>query len=46
MWRFPELQNLLKEAALLVINSLKQDSREAKDWAGLRNETFSSEKNE
>uniref|UniRef100_A0ACD5XZR4 Uncharacterized protein n=1 Tax=Avena sativa TaxID=4498 RepID=A0ACD5XZR4_AVESA len=46
MWRFPELQNLLKEAALLVIESLKQDSREAKDWACVRKEAFSSEKNE
>ncbi|GJN34350.1 hypothetical protein PR202_gb23002 [Eleusine coracana subsp. coracana] len=46
MWRFPELQNLLKEAALLVIESLKQDSREAQDWACVRKEAFSSEKNE
>lgn len=46
MWRFPELQNLLKEAALLVIESLKHDSREAKDWACVRKEAFSSEKNE
>jgi len=46
MWRFPELQNLLKEAALLVIESLKQDNREAQDWACLRKEAFSSEKNE
>ncbi|CAM0952414.1 unnamed protein product [Alopecurus aequalis] len=46
MWRFPELQNLLKEAALSVIESLKHDSREAKDWACVRKEAFSSEKNE
>lgn len=46
MWRFPELQNLLKEAALLVIESLKHDSREAQDWACVRKEAFSSEKNE
>lgn len=46
MWRFPELQNLLKDAALLVIESLKQDSREAQDWACVRKEAFSSEKNE
>lgn len=46
MWRFPELQNLLKEAALLVIESLKQDNREAQDWACVRKEAFSSEKNE
>ncbi|TKW34108.1 hypothetical protein SEVIR_2G283000v4 [Setaria viridis] len=46
MWRFPELQNLLKEAALLVIESLKQDNREAQDWACVIKEAFSSEKNE
>ena len=46
VWRFPELQNLLKEAALLVIESLKQNSSEAKDWACVRNEASSSEKNE
>ncbi|KQJ91014.1 transcription factor 25 [Brachypodium distachyon] len=46
MWRFPELQNLLKDAALLVIESLKQDSREAQDWVCVRKEAFSSEKNE
>ncbi|XP_066394668.1 uncharacterized protein [Miscanthus floridulus] len=46
MWRFPELQNLLKEAALLVIESLKQDNREAQDWACVRKEAFLSEKNE
>ncbi|KAG2644569.1 transcription factor 25-like [Panicum virgatum] len=46
MWRFPELQNLLKEAALLVIESLKQDNREAQDWACVRKEAFSAEKNE
>lgn len=46
MWRFPELQNLLKDAALLVIESLKQNSREAQDWSCVRKEAFSSEKNE
>ncbi|KAF2917052.1 hypothetical protein DAI22_09g164100 [Oryza sativa Japonica Group] len=46
MWRFPELQNLLKDAALLVIESLKQDNREAQDWACVRKEAFSSDKNE
>jgi len=46
MWRFPELQNLMKEAALLVIESLKQDNREAQDWACVRKEAFSAEKNE
>jgi hypothetical protein len=46
IWRFPELQKLLKEASLLVTESLKQDSREAQDWACVRKEAFSSEKNE
>lgn len=46
IWRFPELQNLLKEAALLVIDSLKHNSSEARDWSCVRKEAFSSEKNE
>lgn len=46
VWRFPELQNLLKEAALLVIESLKQNGSEARDWSCVRKEAFSSERNE
>ncbi|KAJ0972337.1 hypothetical protein J5N97_020296 [Dioscorea zingiberensis] len=46
MWRFPELQNLLKEAALLVIEMLKQNNSEAWDLQCVRKEAFSSEKNE
>ncbi|KAH7685026.1 TCF25/Rqc1 protein [Dioscorea alata] len=46
MWRFPELQNLLKEAALLVIEMLKQNNSEAWDWQCVRQEAFSSDKNE
>lgn len=46
IWRFPELQILLKEAALQVIESLKESSSEAKDWACVRKEAFSSERNE
>ncbi|PKU71860.1 transcription factor 25 [Dendrobium catenatum] len=46
IWRFPELQNLLKEAALQVIESFKASSSEAKDWACVRKEAFSSERNE
>ncbi|XP_072973351.1 uncharacterized protein [Typha angustifolia] len=46
MWRFPELQNLLKDAALMVGESLKEHSREAQDWSCVRKEAFSSEKNE
>ncbi|XP_078441125.1 transcription factor-like protein [Wolffia australiana] len=46
MWRLPELQSLLKKAAIQVIESLKRDSAEAKDWACVRKEAFPSEKNE
>ncbi|CAA6663946.1 unnamed protein product [Spirodela intermedia] len=46
MWRLPELQGLLKEAALQVVESLKRDGGEAKDWACVRKEAFPSEKNE
>ncbi|KAG0478341.1 hypothetical protein HPP92_013060 [Vanilla planifolia] len=46
LWRYPDLQALLKEAALQVIESLKQSSSEAKDWACVRKEAFSSETNE
>ncbi|PKA55795.1 hypothetical protein AXF42_Ash012087 [Apostasia shenzhenica] len=46
IWRYPELQALLKEAALHVIDSLKQTTIEARDWACVRKEAFSSVKNE
>ncbi|KAL5998067.1 hypothetical protein ACLOJK_009002 [Asimina triloba] len=46
LWRLPDLQKLLKEAAHLVIESLNLNSSEARDWACVREETFSSEKNE
>ncbi|CAL9761343.1 unnamed protein product [Musa acuminata subsp. burmannicoides] len=46
LWRFPELQALLKDAALLVAESLEQNSSEARDWECVRKEAFSSEKNE
>ncbi|CAM8975001.1 unnamed protein product [Rhodiola kirilowii] len=46
IWRLPDLQNLLKDSALLVIEVLKQSQSEAEDWACVRTETFSSEKNE
>lgn len=45
LWRLPHLQKLLKDAAQLVIESLNLNS-EARDWACVRKETFSSEKNE
>lgn len=46
IWRLPELQNLLKETALLVIDTVKGSSSEVKDWACVRKEAFSSERNE
>ncbi|XXG44939.1 hypothetical protein AAC387_Pa02g0161 [Persea americana] len=46
LWRFPDLQKLLKDASQLVIESLNIEGSEARDWACLRKETFSSEKNE
>ncbi|KAG6539230.1 transcription factor 25-like [Zingiber officinale] len=46
LWRFPELQKLLKDAAFLVIESLKENNSEARDWDCVRKEAFSSEKNE
>ncbi|WOK96482.1 hypothetical protein Cni_G05189 [Canna indica] len=46
LWRFPELQTLIKEAAFLVIESLKENNSEARDWDCVRKEAFSSEKNE
>lgn len=46
MWRLPDLQALIRDAAQLVIEALDRDGREAKDWACVRKETFSSEKNE
>ncbi|GAB2291721.1 hypothetical protein Dimus_025972 [Dionaea muscipula] len=48
VWRLPELQKLLRDAARLVIETLKQDdgSSEASTWACARKEAFPSEKNE
>ncbi|KAJ6833738.1 transcription factor 25 [Iris pallida] len=46
IWRFPELQNLMKEAAQQVIETMKKNSSEVRDWACIRKETFSSERNE
>ncbi|XP_058102417.1 uncharacterized protein LOC131246371 [Magnolia sinica] len=46
LWRFPDLQKLLKKAAQLVIESLNLNGSEARDWACVRKETFLSEKNE
>ncbi|CAN6448834.1 unnamed protein product [Victoria cruziana] len=46
MWRIPDLQKLLKEAALHVIESVDQKKSDAKDWACVRQEAFSSDGNE
>ncbi|WCJ22559.1 Transcription factor 25 [Euphorbia peplus] len=46
IWRLPDLQKLLRDGALQVIETLDHNSSEAKDWACVRNEVFSSENNE
>ncbi|XP_062091241.1 uncharacterized protein LOC133797377 [Humulus lupulus] len=46
IWRLPDLQKLLRDAAQQVVETLKRDSSEAKDWTCVRKEAFSSEKNE
>lgn len=46
IWRLPDVQKLLKDAALDVIESLKHDSSEANTWACVRKEAFPSDKNE
>lgn len=46
IWRLPELQTLLRDAAKLVIETLETNRSDAKDWASVRKEAFSSEKNE
>lgn len=46
IWRLPDLQKLLRDTAKLVIETLEHNRSEAKDWACVREEAFSSEKNE
>ncbi|CAJ1950607.1 unnamed protein product [Sphenostylis stenocarpa] len=46
MWRLPDLQKLLGGAANLVIETLESNKSEVKDWACVRKEAYSSEKNE
>ncbi|KGN56358.2 transcription factor 25 [Cucumis sativus] len=46
IWRIPYLQKFLRETAQLVIEALKTDQNDAKDWTCVRKEAFSSEKNE
>lgn len=46
IWRLPDLQKLLSGAAKLVIETLESNKSEVNDWACVRKEAFSSEKNE
>lgn len=46
MWRLPELQKLLRDAADSVITSLDRSGSDARDWACVRKEAFSSDNNE
>ncbi|CAL0315433.1 unnamed protein product [Lupinus luteus] len=46
IWRLPDLQKLLSDAAQLVIETLENNKSEVKDWACARKVAFSSEKNE
>lgn len=46
IWRLPDVQKLLKDAALEVLETLKHDTSEANTWACVRKEAFPSDKNE
>ncbi|KAL3835337.1 hypothetical protein ACJIZ3_010073 [Penstemon smallii] len=46
IWRLPDLQKFVCDSALLVIDMVEKQGDEARDWACVRNEAFSSEKNE
>lgn len=46
IWRLPELQKFLCDSALSVIEMLDNKSSDARDWACVRKEAFSPEKNE
>ncbi|XP_045789755.1 transcription factor 25 [Trifolium pratense] len=46
IWRLPDLQKLLIAAAKQVIETLESNKSEVNDWACVRKEAFSSEKNE
>ncbi|KAK2979089.1 hypothetical protein RJ640_022571 [Escallonia rubra] len=46
IWRLPNLQKLLRDSALQVIKTLEHNGSDARDWACVRKETFSFEKNE
>lgn len=46
IWRLPGLQKFLKSSANLVIETLNNGGTDAKDWECVREEAFSSDKNE
>ncbi|PIN23868.1 hypothetical protein CDL12_03414 [Handroanthus impetiginosus] len=46
IWRLPDLQKFLYESARMVIQVLEEQGSDAKDWACVRKEVFSSDKNE
>ncbi|XWS46341.1 hypothetical protein CRYUN_Cryun14cG0057000 [Craigia yunnanensis] len=46
IWRLPDLKKLLRNGALLVIETLEHNKSDAKDLACVRKEAFSSDKNE
>ncbi|CAL1398814.1 unnamed protein product [Linum trigynum] len=46
IWRLPDIQKLLKDTAMQVMETLHHNSSEAEDWACVRKQVFSSDKNE
>lgn len=46
IWRLPDLQKLLRDAAIQMIQTLEVNTSDAMDWACVRKEAFSSNKNE
>ncbi|XP_047337682.1 transcription factor 25 [Impatiens glandulifera] len=45
IWRLPDLQKLLRDSALRLIDMLESGKNDAQDWACIRQEAFSSDKN-
>lgn len=46
IWRLPDLQKFLRNSAMKVIEDVDHNLGDAKDWTCVREEAFSSEKNE
>lgn len=46
IWRLPDLQKLLYDSAISLIETLEKKESDVNDWACVRKEAFSSEKNE